>query len=323
MESLCGAGHLTHIGKSSALNRLLHVIILACLGVLCGCGGGSSGSGGESSVSTTSAGATTAGTESASGSVSTASLTGTSEGCGAAAKFSSGKYTLVSDGVTREFWVMMPSNYNQKKAYPLIVGLHWRDGQATDVYNGNSWASSKPFYGLKALYGESAIFVAPNGLNRGWANTNETDIHFMKVLVKQLQQGLCVDNSHIYATGFSFGGMMSNAIGCEMGDVFRAVAPMSSSVWSGCAASSNKVAAILFHSKADSVVAYQYGEEARDKYVSKNSCTSVTKPVGTNGCVEYQGCNKSYPVVWCGYDGGGHWPTGFAAQEIKTFFDRF
>lgn len=46
-------------------------------------------------------------------------------------------------------------------------------------------------------------------------------------------------------------------------------------------------------------------------------------PLGTNGCVEYQGCTSGKPVAWCGTETGGHWYPGFSAQESKAFFDRF
>lgn len=206
---------------------------------------------------------------------------------------------------------------------PLVVGLHWRGGQALDIYNGNTWASGKPFYGLKELYGNDAIYVAPNGLDAGWANPGGRDIRFLRTMVGKLQDGLCIDKTRVFATGFSFGGMMSNAIGCQMGDMFRAIAPMSGSLWSGCANSSNRVAAILMHSRQDAVVPYSAGEEARNKHLAKNICTTTTAALGSNGCVEYKGCATDKPVVWCGYDGGGHWPQGFAAAEIKAFFDRF
>lgn len=262
------------------------------------------------------------GVSSSSSSSSSGSTLNSSKGCGTSALFSDGKYSLLSDGVTRQFWIKLPANYNKNQAYPLVVALHWSGGQATDVYDGNSWASQKAFFGLKEQYGDTAVFVAPDGLDKGWANTNDRDIHFIQTMVEQIQQGLCLDSQHIYATGFSFGGMMSNAIGCQMGDTFRAVAPMSGSLWSGCTNSSNKVAAILFHSKADAVVPYKNGEEARDKYLAKNSC-STTTITSSNGCVEYQGCDAKNPVVWCGYEDGGHWPPSFSAQETKKFFDRF
>lgn len=242
-----------------------------------------------------------------------------SAGCGAAAQFADGRYTLVSDGQTREFWVKVPAAYDRARPLPLVVGLHWRGGQATDVYGDGGSA----FFGLKQLYGESAVFVAPNGLDHGWANDGDRDIRFIRAMVDRLKQGLCIDNARVHATGFSFGGMMSNAIGCQTGDVFRAVAPIAGSLWSGCADSQNKVAAIFIHAQDDGVVGYQFGEEARDRFLAKNQCGRTTRGIGTNGCVEYQGCSAGYPVVWCGPAQGGHWPPGFAAGEIKAFFDRF
>ncbi|KQW00771.1 hypothetical protein ASC87_16290 [Rhizobacter sp. Root1221] len=226
---------------------------------------------------------------------------------------------MVSDGQTREFWVDVPANYRPGVPLPLLVSLHWRGGQATDVYGTGAGA----FFGLKQLYGESAIFVAPNGLDQGWANNNDRDVRFIRAVVDRLKLGLCIDNARVHATGFIYGGMMSNALGCQAGDVFRAVAPIAGSLWSGCGDSPNKVAAIMIHPEADSVAAYQFGEEALGKYLAKNECSTVKRSIGRNGCVEYQGCSAGHPVVWCGFADRGHWPPEFAAREIKTFFDRF
>jgi polyhydroxybutyrate depolymerase len=168
-------------------------------------------------------------------------------------------------------------------------------------YNGED-----AFYGLLKLYGDSAIYVEQNGLDAGWANYSDREIHFIRSMVDNLKDGLCVDNSRVFATGFSFGGMMSNAIECQMGDLFRTVASMSGSLWSGCAESESKVATIMMHAKDDSVVGYQYGQEARGKYLSANRCSSERVSIGTNGCVEYLGCDSDYPVVWCGFEYGGH-----------------
>jgi poly(3-hydroxybutyrate) depolymerase len=64
----------------------------------------------------------------------------------------------------------------------------------------------------------------PNGL--GWLNDNGADIAFIGAMVEWAKENLCIDQSRIFATGFSYGGMISNLIGCQMSDVFRAVAPM-------------------------------------------------------------------------------------------------
>jgi len=179
------------------------------------------------------------------------------------------------------------------------------------------------YFGLKPLYGNNAIFIAPNGLDKGWANPGGRDIRFLRAVINQVQQGTCTDPKRVFATGFSFGGMMSNAVGCEMGDVVRAVAPMAGSLWSGCGTSSNRVAAIFVHAMDDNVVPYSAGEDARNTFLTRNNCSATTAPIGTNGCVEYQGCTADKPVVWCGFPKGGHWYPDFSAAETKAFFDRF
>jgi hypothetical protein len=70
-------------------------------------------------------------------------------------------------------------------------------------------------------------------------------------------------------------------------------------------------------------VPYSAGMEARDVFLKRNSCSAITVPVGSNGCVEYQGCDSDKPVIWCGTETGGHWYPNFSAQESKAFFDRF
>lgn len=278
----------------------------ACLALLAACGGGGGGGGDSSAPSP----------------APTQSLNA-SAGCGKAAALSTGLQSLTSDGVKRDFWVDVPADYDRSRLYPVVIALHWLNGSAGEVYNGNSWASGKPYYGLKELYGSGAIFIAPQGLDAGWANTSGRDVRFLRSLLTQVQQGLCTDTQRTFATGFSFGGMMSNAIGCQMGDVVRAIAPMSGSLWSGCADSTQRVAAIFFHSQQDNVVPYSAGEEARNTFIARNACSASSAKLGSNGCIEYQGCTSGKPVAWCGYAGGGHWPTGFSAAETKTFFDRF
>lgn len=240
-----------------------------------------------------------------------------SSGCGGSAKLATGVQSLTSDDTQRDYWLELPANYNPNNAYPVIIGLHWRGGSFEDIYGWND------FFGLKSLYGDSAIYLAPNGLDNGWANYGDRDIHFLRAMLSEVQQSVCTDTQRVFATGFSFGGMMSNAVGCQMGDVVRAVVPMAGSLWSGCAESSYKVAAMFVHAKDDNTVPYSAGEEARDVFLTRNGCSSTTQPLGDNGCVEYQGCATDKPVVWCGTETGGHWYPGFSAQETKTFFDRF
>jgi poly(3-hydroxybutyrate) depolymerase len=291
----------TDAARLNALPLLRRTLGIALfVGALASCGGGGASYGSAPAPADTPSSSGTA-----------------SAGCGSAAKLSTGDQPLTSDGVQRSYWLELPTDYDRNKAYPVIIGLHWRGGSNTEVRTWNG------FFGLKPLYGNNAIFIAPQGLDAGWANSGGRDIRFMRNLISQVQQATCTDPQRVFATGFSFGGMMSNAIGCEMGDVVRAIAPLSGSLWSGCGASTHRVAAIFDHAMDDNTVPYSAGEEARNTFVARNSCSATTVPIGTNGCVEYQGCSAGKPVVWCGHATGGHWPPNFSATETKAFFDRF
>jgi poly(3-hydroxybutyrate) depolymerase len=64
------------------------------------------------------------------------------------------------------------------------------------------------YYGLRRLANEGAIFVAPQGLNNGWANSGGEDVTFIESITQNLQQNLCVETTQIFSTGFSYGGAM-------------------------------------------------------------------------------------------------------------------
>lgn len=108
---------------------------------------------------------------------------------------------------SRQYILQVPANYDPNHEYKLIFGFHWLNGNMNNV--------SPAFYGLRALAGESAIFVAPNGINAGWANSGGSDLAFVDQILNEVQNSLCVDTSQRFATGFSYGGAMSYALACD------------------------------------------------------------------------------------------------------------
>lgn len=194
----------------------------------------------------------------------------------------------------------------------------WLNGVAEDFVEG-SWASFGPYYGLKARADGAAIFVAPEGIDNGWANTQGRDIAFAKAMVARLNDEICVDQGRIFSVGFSFGGMMSNAVGCALADTFRAIAPMSGSLWSDCESGTDPIAVWGAHGTADGVVNIDVGRQARDEFLRRNHCGTETVPTGDGRCVEYQGCDEGYPVVWCEWN-GDHIPPDFSPAAIWGFF---
>jgi poly(3-hydroxybutyrate) depolymerase len=233
-----------------------------------------------------------------------------------------GRYTIDVGGTMREYELLVPDDYDPEKPYKLIFGFHWRGADSQAVVDND-------YYGLEPLSNGSAIFVSPEGLIdnnvSGWANPNGRDIEFTSALVERLESELCIDQSRIFSTGFSYGGMMSFAVGCALGDTFRAIAPYAGALYSGCEDGTAPVAMWGSHGYsdgADGVVPIANGREGRDVFLERNGCGTETVPVAPDECVSYQGCQAGYPVTWCEWDGGHWWPS-FASEAVWDFFSQF
>ena len=132
------------------------------------------------------------------------------------------------------------------------------------------------YYGLKGASNNQAILVSPEGLDfsgngLGWGNTNGQDIAFLRAMLDRFKGEMCIDESRIFSTGFSFGGMMSNAVACS--GLARAVAPMAGNATSGCVSGTTRVAYMGFHGDDDTVVSIASGRTSRDTIVQRNGCT--------------------------------------------------
>jgi poly(3-hydroxybutyrate) depolymerase len=235
-----------------------------------------------------------------------------SAGCGAAPTLSSGTHTIQSGGVNRSFILRVPDNYDSSRAYPLIFGFHWNGGTAGDVSSGGTDGSLWSYYGLQRLSNNSAIFVAPQGLNNGWANSGGQDVTFVDNMIARIESGLCVETTQRFALGFSYGGGMSYSLACSRPTVFRAVAVYSGGQLSGCSGGTQPVAYLGIHGISDSVLNISAGRSLRDRFVTNNGCTRQNPPEPGSGSrthivTAYSGCRAGYPVVWAAFD-GGHTP---------------
>lgn len=241
-----------------------------------------------------------------------------SSGCGSPTTLESGTFNIDVDGTEREYILSMPKNYDPDNPYKLIFGFHWRDANAIDVENND-------FYGLRDVANDTAIFVSPDSFGNGWTNNEGEDIAFTMALVNYLKAEACVDPSRIFSLGFSYGGMMSFAVGCALGNTFRAIAPFAGALYSGCEDGTAPVAMWGSHGYSgggDGVVPIANGREGRDVFLERNGCSDETVMVQPDKCVAYQGCMAGYPVTWCEWD-GGHSTPPFATDAVWDFFSQF
>ncbi len=289
--------------------------------------GGRSGSGGAGSGGTANGGSGSGGTVGAGGtSGTTPAGTGAgSKGCGTTStlKFASvpnesasaaagsgngtgfgtgGYLTIQSGGGNRGFALRLPDNYDNSKPYWLIFGFHWNGGNSAQVDNGGTSGYDWSYYGLQKASKNGAIFVAPDGLGAGWANSGGQDLKFVDDMVSLVEENFCVDTTHIISTGFSYGGGMSYEIACARAKVFRAVGIFEGAQLSGCDGGNDPIAYWQMVGTADTTCSEGMATPLRDKFVKNNGCTSQNPPQPANGslthtCTNYPDARPGIPSV--------------------------
>lgn len=227
---------------------------------------------------------------------------------GTAVGVGTGGYVKIGN---RGFAMRLPDNYDNNKPYWLIFGFHWNGGNSKEVDTGGTNGYNMSHFGLQKLSNNGAIFVAPDGLNAGWGGDN---LGFVDDMVKLIQDNYCVDTTHLFANGFSYGGGMSYAIACARAKVFRAVAIYNGAVLSGCEGGTDPIAYWQMAGLTDTTCTIGAGRTMRDKFVKNNGCMAQSPPEppqpppylasGGHVCTTYTGCTSGHPVRWCAHQSG-------------------
>jgi poly(3-hydroxybutyrate) depolymerase len=265
--------------------------------------GGTTGNGGSTGKTggTTSIGTTATGGAGGSTGTGTTPSGGTkpSEGCGkdpATLKSATvGQASPVNTiSGSRQFLVRWPSNYDNKKAYPLHIGLHGANGSLSE--------NGKDNFGLWTLSKNSVIFVTLAAVNGLWSSS--TDLAYADAVIKQVESELCIDTSRVILEGFSMGGAMSWYITGSRPGVFRAVVGHSG----GGVGGTPTLSPVAYWGSLGSKESGNGQNTQTDQFAKADGCTIETLPTASTGsgkhvCTPYKGCKEGFPVTWCSYDG--------------------
>lgn len=226
-------------------------------------------------------------------------------GCDAArllpdlAPLSPGDYRLRIDvaGVTREYLLHVPPQYDGTTPLPLVVMLHGGFGSAEQAAESYGWREKADAAGFLAAF--------PNGLHRAWnaehccgrpRRDEVDDVGFIVAMVAELRANLAVDGLRIFATGMSNGAMMSHRLGAERPDLFAAIGPVAGTVGGQAdddepvqmpPAPGAPVACVVIHGLEDMNVLYEGGESpfaATPGRIDLSVQESVDFWVTANGC---------------------------------------
>jgi poly(3-hydroxybutyrate) depolymerase len=193
---------------------------------------------------------------------------------------------------SRQFLTRWPTNYDNKKAYPLLIGLHGA--------NGNISENGRDNFGLWSLAMDSTIFVTLAAMGGLWSANS--DLAYADAVLKQVESELCIDTSKVVLQGFSQGAAMSWFLTGSRPGVFRAVIGHSGGGVQGVPALSSVA---YFGSLGTGENGGQNTQT--DQFAKANGCTIETLPraeTGKHVCTPYKGCKDGFPVTWCSFDGG-------------------
>jgi poly(3-hydroxybutyrate) depolymerase len=245
-------------------------------------------------------------------------------------------------GVTREYTLVMPSQYDGRARVPVLFAWHGTGSTGPDFIGSY-------YGGITAGVAGRALIVAPTGLveTEGeyagmtrW-QLSDSDGALFDALLAKLASDYCIDTQRVFSTGHSIGGYFSNYLGCTRGDRLRAIAPISGGGPLDTSACIGRPAVMIGHNphecsetSADCPYAVPWattGWLSTQFWAWRNGCKAVspmpTDPLpGMPPCELLSGCNVRTPVMLCLYDysdpyAGPHaWPVAWMAGAIMDFF---
>ena len=230
-------------------------------------------------------------------------------------------FTVQVAGTQRTYEIVVPQNLDNRTAHPLTFVFHGAGG---------SIANSRGM-GLQDAQGASdGIFVFPQGIllagyesyGNGWNQTcGAYDMDFFNVMRQAVENAYCINTQRVFATGFSWGADMTDALACCLGDVLRAVAPASGDEvdWNSTCVSA-RPAFRLTYADNDAYTQAQFDASVAF-FRAGNHCAAQSDPVAPSPCIAYRSCD--HPVMECRYAGLGHNLPPNWAQETWDFLSSF
>lgn len=244
---------------------------------------------------------------------------------------------LTVNGITREYIIYVPENYNVTTAFPLLLSFH---GLTSNMEFNYSYTN---FDELAEL--ENFIVVHPNGISNTWtvSANDDTDIDFIVSLLNQLEEDYNIESNRIYSTGMSMGGFFSFSLACRLSDRIAAVASVTGSMYQPAINNCSPVKPmpiLQIHGTEDVIVQYSSVASLLDFWTSHNNTDALPiisnipdSDTGDGSTVEryeYLNGDNDVEVQHLKITGGGHeWP-GFqgnmdinASEEVWSFVKAF
>jgi poly(hydroxyalkanoate) depolymerase family esterase len=147
-----------------------------------------------------------------------------------------------SDLYNREWFVYVPRNLDITKPAPLVFVFHGAGGSGDEIADRSGWSAVAEEKGLILVcptgshinsvrkvsdMTTSELFRAMWNAEDAATETRPNDLLFVRYLYDWMKQNYRIDESRVYASGQSSGGMMTWACATYLPELFAAAAPIS------------------------------------------------------------------------------------------------
>jgi polyhydroxybutyrate depolymerase len=244
--------------------------------------------------------------------------------------------SIMVGSAKRTFIAYLPDALSPTTPVPFVYVFHGATQNGSWLYDATEYAKLADTENIAVVFpdGQDTSSEAMTGSLTPWSvtdgpalcgagglvsNPNPVDFDFVDAIKKDVEQDQCLDDKHIFATGFSMGGYFSHHIACDRPD-FRAAAPHSGATMASLdSCKTTHMPIIIFHGQADPLIAAGCDDPTADAqsgfpaaatlWAKKNGCKdtyqTVPEPGTTMGndgqCFIYDGCPADGQVELCSF----------------------
>jgi polyhydroxybutyrate depolymerase len=192
--------------------------------------------------------------------------------------------TLSAAGLSRSFIYYAPSRLDPNSPAAVVIVPHGFTMNADQMFDITRYAEIADREGFVLLFPNGQ----PGGLLEGPWNVGAPDCAsslggllplaqgddqtFLNAMLRFAETDQCLDTQRVYVAGFSMGGYFANETGCLRPEV-RAIAPHSGGSHDLSACASPRKPVLLMHFQGDGLIPYQCGQQARDRWLTRNGCS--------------------------------------------------
>lgn len=253
--------------------------------------------------------------------------------------------TITSSDRERRYLLHIPPNIDTTRPLPLVMFFHGGGGGMFQAAEDYPWTAKADEAGFILVFGQGTSRRDGDLINTwnageccAYARDNDIDdIQYVEDVLADVKAKVAVDESKIFATGFSNGAMMSYRIACELSDTFTAIGAVSGTDNTTSCDPSTPVSVIHIHARDDEAAKFAGGsgrsfdenpewvtdfrsvEDSFNQWLSYNGLADEPERVFTGEgvtCDLYATDTTSVAMQLCVLETGGHtWPGGAAAAR--------